>query len=422
MKKKLAMLLIMASVTVSLTGCGPARAVSQDQTEENEMEISKEEEESDEEEEEGTKAGSSDVHFGNEFDEDDMDYQYLFAETLMSESTENPDTGKMEKQSLMIAIPQDDYPMVSRDYGYSSKMGVKVRVDLNPYLQYQFEDYTVEENLQAYLDNAFDEFYSVNYKDMDISDIESDDKSATATVDYIKYSEYDDDYTVYQETYILYDFGPNKMALVTVTICAEDTTGKTPALLDEVNDFYGSNIEWDDDAAESRLTKFLKHTDTDILQVSTGWIIFDLPKGWAEDWKNNDNYREKLYAPGGDMFEAGCYISVGRDWQDYGSKVDVASIADDEESLKILGSMMAQAMELNEKDVTVSDYGMTVMGRAIEFTYTVTESGITYEEHRWWVSDDDYIYEIVAGQVNSDSVEDAISIAEGILENGQVSK
>lgn len=420
MKKKLAMLLIMASVTVSLTGCGPTRAVLNDQAEENEMEASEEEEESDEKED--TKANSSDVHFGNDFDEDDLDYQYLFAETLMSDSTENPDTGKMEKQSLTIAIPQDDYPMISRDYGYSEKMGVRVRVELNPYLQYQFEDYTVEENLKAYLDNAFDEFYSVDYKDMDISDIESDDEMATATVDYIKYDDYDDTYTVYQETYMLYDFAPNKMALVIVRICADDTTGKTGALLDEVNDFYGCDIEWDDDAAETRLAKFLKNTDTDILQVSTGWIIFDLPKGWSEDWKNNDNYRQELYAPGGDMFKAGCYISVGRDWQEYGNEVDVASIAGDEESLEILRTMMARAIELDEKDISVSDYGMTVMGRAIEFTYTITESGVTYEEHRWWVSDDDYIYEIVAGQINDDSVEDAISIAEGILENGQVSK
>ena len=425
MKKKIAIILAMAAVSVSLTACGSAKILTNmlsDKSKEVSVDVSEgnaESLEEDNEESDGINAVSSGFRFGGEFDADDLGYEYLYTETLMTDSKENPETGKMENQQLQIVIPQGDYNTVNRDYAYGEKLGVKVYVRLNPYLQYHYEDYTLKENLETYLSSEYDEFYSVNYKDLTISEIEGDEEMVTATVDYLKYNKYDDDYTVYQEVWQLYDFGPDKLAMVTITICADDTTGKTPSLVAEVNDFYGTDIQWDADAAEKKKQAFLNSNNGDVLQVSTGWIMFDLPKGWSEDWKNNNDYTRDMYAPDGNMIKSGCYIAVGRNFQSYGNEIDISSIAGSEKDLAALKEGLAATADLNENDITVSNYGMTVLGQAIEFSYTIVEEGISYEEHRWWISDKNYIYEIVAGQIG-DSKEDAIAIAKEILEKGQV--
>ncbi|MDE7270663.1 MAG: hypothetical protein K2N81_09350, partial [Acetatifactor sp.] len=357
--------------------------------------------------------------FGSEFDENELDLEYLYAEVLRTESKENPQTGKMESKQLQILLPQGDYNTVNRDYAYGEKLGVRVRVELNPYLRSHREDYTLKENLDYVLNQDFDAFYQSDYRDVQISEIEGDEEQVTAEVLYLDYDKYNDEYVPYQMTYQLCDFGDDMMALVKITICAEKTTGKTPAILEEINAFYGSDIQWDADAAEARKQKFLAGNNADVLQVSTGWLMFDLPKTWAQDWKNNDDYTTSLYAPNGDMRKAGCYISVGREWQTYGSEIDIASIAGSESDMAILKAAIAQATDLKEDEVTVSDYGMTVLGQALEFSYVITQEGISYEEHRWWISDKNYIYQITAGQIDG-SKEDAIAIAKEILEKGQV--
>lgn len=424
MKKKSIMLLMITVLAMSLTACKPQmlkEAVNtEDTSEESSDKAVSDGDVTDgaEESSEGQKKLPGTM-FGSEFDENELDLEYLYAEVLRTESKENPQTGKMESKQLQILLPQGDYNTVNRDYAYGEKLGVRVRVELNPYLRSHHEDYTLKENLDYVLSQDFDAFYQSDYRDVQISEIEGDEEQVKAEVLYLDYDKYDDEYIPYQMTYQLCDFGDDMMALVKITICAENTTGKTPAILEEINAFYGSDIQWDADAAEARKQKFLAGNNTDVLQVSTGWLMFNLPKTWAQDWKNNDDYTTSLYAPNGDMGKAGCYISVGREWQTYGSEIDIASIAGSESDMAILKAAIAQATDLKEDEVTVSDYGMTVLGQALEFSYVITQEGISYEEHRWWISDKNYIYQITAGQIDG-SKEDAIAIAKEILEKGQV--
>lgn len=425
MKKKSIMLLMVTVLAMSLTACKPQMLKEAVNTEDKTSEESSGEAVSDGNVSDGTEESSEGqkklpgTMFGNEFDENELDLEYLYAEVLRTESKENPQTGKMESKQLQILLPQGDYNTVNRDYAYGEKLGVRVRVELNPYLRSHREDYTLKENLDYVLNQDFDAFYQSDYRDVQISEIKGDEEQVTAEVLYLDYDKYNDEYVPYQMTYQLCDFGDDVMALVKITICAEKTTGKTPAILEEINAFYGSDIQWDADAAEARKQKFLAGNNTDVLQVSTGWLMFDLPKTWAQDWKNNDDYTTSLYAPNGDMRKAGCYISVGREWQTYGSEIDIASIAGSESDMAILKAAIAQATDLKEDEVTVSDYGMTVLGQALEFSYVITQEGISYEEHRWWISDKNYIYQITAGQIDG-SKEDAIAIAKEILEKGQV--
>lgn len=412
------------TAAMALTACGPQaiKDVMKNQADRSKESSAEEsaEESSGKDEGEETKLKSSGVVFGGEFDEDELNFEYLYAETLMTESKENPQTGKMENKKLQVLIPQGDYNTVNRDYAYGEKLGVEVRVDLNTYmLPYHYEDYTLKENLGYILEEEYDEFYSTNYKDVTISEIEGDEEIVKATVTYLYYDKYHDDYLPYQVSYQLYDFGEDVIALVATTICAEDTTGKTPLILDEINAFYGSDIEWDAEAAEARKKQFLASNAGDVVEVSTGWIIFELPKGWEEDYKNNDDFTCDMYAPGGDMYSKGCYITVGREYQTYGSEIDIEDLLGDEDDMELFKKAIAEASGLNENDVTVSAYGTTVLGQAMEISYTVSESGMTYEEHRWWTTDKNYVYEVTAGQIDAGG-EDAISIAKDILSKGRV--
>ena len=126
-----------------------------------------------------------------------------------------------------------------------------------------------------------------------------------------------------------------------------------------------------------------------------------------------------MYAPDGNMVKAGCYIAVGREYQSYGSETDISTIAGNEKALDALKKTLAASAGIDEDDFIVTDYGMTVLGQAIELSYTIVIEDISYEEHCWLASDKNYLYMIVAGQIG-DSTEDAIAIAKDILENGRV--
>lgn len=420
--KKITLLITALTAAMLLTACSPLEMLqwNADEEEEEDSSRSSRSKKNDDEEDTEKKKAASGIMFGDEFDEDDLDLTYLYMETLMSESKENPKTGKMESQKLQILIPRGDYNSVNRDYAYSDKLGVEVRVDINSYmLPYNYEDYTLKENLDRILQRQYDEFDYTNYWELQITEAKGDEEQVQATVSYLYYNVYSDDYTPYQATYQLCDFGNGMIAMVTTTICASDTTSKTQLILDEINAFYGADIEWDGDAAEKRLQKFLANHDDSVVPAATGWMLFELPKGWQEDWKNNNDFTCTMYAPDGDMFSQGCYITVGREYQSYGSDLDIAYLLENEKDMELFKKAIAELSGIPESDITVRDYGTTVLGQALEMSYSVSEEGLTFVEHRWWITDKDYVYEITAGQLK-DGKTDVIAIAEQILAKGRV--
>ena len=58
----------------------------------------------------------------------------------------------MENKSLQVFIPQADYVYVNMDYANVDKLGVTLRVELEPSIRYDAEDYLTYENLQYYVE------------------------------------------------------------------------------------------------------------------------------------------------------------------------------------------------------------------------------------------------------------------------------
>mgnify|MGYP003294116146 CR=1 FL=1 len=180
MKKKIVMVLLAMTMAFSVTACGSIKDVVSTKYEDEKDEDEDEKDEDDGKEdskqdleeikedndnkennddkedndtdetkdnEDEEKKPVSGVVLGGEFDKDYDGFEYIYCETLMTESEENESTGKMESESLLVFIPKADYASVNRDTAYAEDMGVDFRVTLNPYIRYEEEDYLPEENL-----------------------------------------------------------------------------------------------------------------------------------------------------------------------------------------------------------------------------------------------------------------------------------
>lgn len=266
---------------------------------------------------------------------EDMEYegfQYLYKENLSTQSKENKETKKMESKSLAVYIPQDEYGYVNRNRADSSKMGVNFTVDIEPYLQYNEDDYTLSENLQYVVDGEFDPEYTY-HSNIKVGAVEEDktNNSARVVVTYTDYNEYDKTYTGYTSTYFLKQLDNGLKVLAQTDISSDNATGKTPELLAELEAFYGCKFEWDAADAKKRVEEATKagpppassgaaaetSGETAVGEMveasnvknadgtfTNSGLTFALPEGWdySEDYE--------FYAPDGDPAFAGCGIVV----------------------------------------------------------------------------------------------------------------
>lgn len=358
----------------------------------------------------------SGVVLGGDFDESEADFEYLYAETLMTESTQNAETGKMENQKLTVFLPQGDYNTVNRDYARAERLGLELYVCLNPQIQYHQEDYTVEENLESYLEYEYDEFYSVDYRDLTISEVESDGVSARASVEYLYYDSWDKEYYPVFCTYYLKELDKNTSVLVSTEINATEATGKTPLLVEELESFYGFEIDWDADAAQAKLDAFLASGEKDVVTVSTGYLKFELPQGWEEDYNADDDYSTSVYAPGGDTDTADCFISIGRSYE--GEDASITEFLKDDTGSEFLKQYFTQ-LGLDADNVTVENYGLTCLGETLRCKFVLDMYGVTATVDCYIACMDGYTYQLFSVQT-ADSEEDASAILQQILAEGQV--
>ena len=424
MKKKLAAALFLA-MAVSLSACGDKEVVSTnyDDIEQagnrdtDTKDTDKQETEEETDNDKSVNVAHDSVVLGGDFDPDYDGFEYLYCETLMTESTENAETGKMESQSINVFIPKGDYASVNRDSVYVDELGVYFRVKLNPYLQYKQEDYLVEENLQYYLNDIYDPFYYTDYKGVEISNITQLENGVSASVKYCRYDRWDDEYYTVFATYYLTEISKDMLVLVEVEINGDETTGKTPQLLAELEAFYGFPMDWDAQEADAWLEAFLESPEAGINMVSTGYLLFELPAGWSEDWSYGD-YSMTTFAPGGDVSTADCMISFAREYMGLDS-FDVGEELATQEDIDSYTAYLTEQMGDGARDITVEYLGETVLGNAMKISY-ITQNG-SYEDltEVYLITNGYYAYSIEAVKLPNCDV-DVFGIAENILSTAKV--
>lgn len=417
MKKRILMLLLTVGLTLAVTGCqdkkatvGNAEDVST--TEESTAEESEEQEEKEEEEEVSEPKKKSGAVLGG--NTDDLEgFEYLYAEPLMTESQQNEESGKMESKTVTVMVPINDYNSVGRDYVYSDKLGVTMNIQLNPYFQYNQEDYLMTENLQKYLDDEFDEFYSTDYKALEISKIEEiGNGRAYATANYVYYDKWDDMYVPIYTVYYACELEKDLTVLLELEINLAESTGKTPELLAEIESFYEIDIDWDKETQEKKVSDFLASDEANSNSYSTGYLMFDLPEGWKED--SDFDYTMDCYAPGGDAVFSECVVAIDREFTS--ETYDVTAFLEYPELTK---EMFLQEAGEDADNLAVEDMGETGLGRTVKITMDVDIDGITAHYAFYFATSDYYIYTIYAMQTD-DATEDAFAVADDLVKNAKL--
>lgn len=399
MKKKVLIMLLAFAMTFSLAACGGTKnavttGVENDKDEEKENKEDKDTEETKVEEdkdikenkdneeitdseetnsdaESGDKKPSSDVVLGGDFTKDYDGFQYLYCETLMTMSEENETTGKMESESIQVFIPKADYSSVNRDTAYAEDLGVDFRITLNPYMRYEQEDYLAEENLAYYIEYQYDPFYNTDYKDIEFSEVEILEKGVRATVKYCYYDSWTEKYMPVFCTYYMTELSKDLTVLVEVEVNLEDVTGKTKFLLEELEKFYEFDIEWDKEEAQHKVDSYISSSEADVNMVTTGFMMFELPAGWKQDYDYND-YSSYAFAPKGDVEKAGCVIDISREY--LGSEsFDMADMMADEEEIVSYAEYLEESLGEDARDITVEYIGETNIGNALKFSYIIEE-------------------------------------------------
>ena len=333
----------------------------------------------------------------------------------MTDAEENEETGEKERHKLSVFIPDDDYASVSGNRAYADYLGVDFEVELSPYIRYDEDDYLMEENLQYYLESNYDPFYSTDYKDLVISEVEViSETECRATVEYCYYNSWDDSYETIFATYYLAEMESGANVLVEVKVQEEGVTGKTPALLEELEQFYQFEIDWDADRAAKKREDYLATGGDN--KYSTGYLVFELPENWGEV-RDGVSYDEHVYAPEGDVNFSGCMISFYREYLSYDEEVDVTAFVNNQEETEALLEE-ALGMDVSNFSVELCD---TVLGEAAKITYTATSDDLSGNGETYFVGDGYYFYTIQSFAME-EATEDPAVVLSDILQNAEVNE
>ena len=381
MKNKVITALLMATVMLGLTACGGSEGPSApdltnrgNSTEEETVVEEETEEKETEEKEEGQKA--SGVVFGSDEAKGYTGFEYLMEELISTSDTKSGD-----KVSLSAFVPDGDYPSVSGSRARCDRMGVTVEVDIDPYIQSKWQDYTMQENLEVYVEN--DLSYS-DYYGLEIGEVEQlSDECCVCEISYMEYSSWDNEYTPFYEIFCLRDMGNEVMAMIDIRIEAEETTGKTQTLLDELSSFYEIKIGWDESFADAKREAFENSDEFNADAFNLGYISFELPEGWDKD-EDESTYDETCFGPRGDIYGIG-YISVTKDFASEKKMVD--AMLSDVDYTKSYFEELFDATILG-----VEDAGETFLGKTLKIE--LLDDGDTCIVY---MAQDDYtIYQVYA--------------------------
>ncbi len=361
MKNKVITALLMATVMFSLTACGGSAgpsapdlanrgnsteevAATEEETKETEEEVVEEPEEK----KESPKA--SGVVFGSDEAKGYTGFEYLMEELISTSDTKSGD-----KVSYSAFVPDGDYPSVSGSRARCDRMGVTVEVDIDPYIQSKWQDYTMQENLEVYVENelSYSDYYGV-----EIGEVEQlSDECCVCEISFMEYSSWDNEYTPFYEIFCLRDMGNDVMAMIDIRIEAEETTGKTQTLLDELSSFYAIEIGWDESFADAKREAFENSDEFNADAFNLGYISFELPEGWDKD-EDESTYKETCFGPKGDIYGIG-YISVSKDYASDKNVVD-AMLSDIDYTKSYFEELSGAT------DLKIEDEGETFLGKTLK--------------------------------------------------------
>lgn len=418
MNKKCVLALLVALTMSTITGCGLAGKVAKtvmenettviaETTTEGEMTETEETTEETAEEETSEEESAERLTGTPILGDTDISYDgYAYLEQIDIENEDGED--------ITVFIPIDDYNYVDDTSADASAMGVSFDVNADPYLQYNAKDYTIQENMQYMLDSAYDPFYYPENRDLTFSEFEGDDTYAKCDVSYIK-KEYDGEYHTYYATYYLMETKKNSYISVMVEISKDDVTGKTPALIAELESFYQFDINWDEEEAQAKEDAFLADPSAFPNTYSVSGLLFELPSEWDQD-SGYGEYDEYYFAPDGDMSTANTFVEITYNYTSDAEATMGALLTDPKQAEELLKTSYGDMVDT----ISASNIGETSLGKTIKVEMTVSEDEESVDMEQYIGQVDGTLYVITVGSYQGD--EEGFSVAADILENAQTRK
>lgn len=268
-------------------------------------------------------------------------------------------------------------------------MGVTFNAALNPYLS-DVEDYTLQENLERYVKDEFQNEYRIEkMDDLEIGEVivSEDGTLASSKVSYYKYDIYDKTYGYYENYLNLREMENGLLLMTNTGINSEKVTGKTPELLQELEDFYGIVFEWDSEEVKKKVEEYATIAEANAPDFTIGNLSFDLPDGW-------EDVEDGYYAPGGDPELSGGVLQVQEEYIGEGITRNMnKELLGSEEMKNMVASMLG--MEGS------SDFSMETadskLGVAFRIGTTLTQADSSAEVTAYLIyGEDGYLYAMTA--------------------------
>lgn len=419
MKKRILTMVLACTIALSMAGCGKYQLVRVEEEDKQAAEALKTAdetsaafEEAEEESEEIEEEKPEYPVLGDNVEGYDG-FAYLYDEVLTTDAELNEEKNTMKKDSVVVYIIQDEYNYVSRSSASSSRAGVSLYVDVNPYMMTYNDDNTIAENLEKLVEEDYSQFNTTEYKDIVISEPEGGIDWARMTVSCIKYLEWDDSYDVLYDTYYYKQLSDSLGVSVNISVSKNDSTGKTQEILDEVSDFYELDIMWEPDEAAKKLENYLS-SGVKENTVTTGFMTFNLPEGWKEDEELTD-YSTYFYAPSGITVSNDGYIYVSDEY--VSDEINIEIFNGNEDLAK---EMLQQSEGIeNIENVSTESIGNTAIGKTVlikaDWSLSKSKVNINY----YLGQKGYYVYTVVGVEIDGSDV-GALDAAADIVENAAV--
>ena len=431
MKKRVLMIMMAIVMTASLTACGGSesgkgKGVSKvEETEaEEEAEDEEEAEEAEEEVDEEAEADAKEDRkkdkdkdesdtpvIGNDVDDYDG-FEYLKAYTLTGEDA-----------TAVVYAPADEYAFGGdgeESYVGTELNGVYVEYDIDAYVQYEQETFSVEENLDYYVSDWYE--YRLDDDDVldaDMSEVKTvGDDAAYASITRVEYDDMDDrNYFVWDLYYLYQTDEKTILAEIEVDSCydiegAEDVVKELEMYLD-------ADFDYDEDAMQEMADECdvtVKpdvdddDDDDDIIggganedgTFSTDYWTFELPEGWDVDPVMEDT-NQYAYAPNGDIEEAECAVVIQSEY--IGEDTSIIEDMKEDAVVEFIQEMLQEDIEGAECEML----GHTAVGYTIKAVFEY--EGV--DAVAYFVFDEYYAHTVMAMQYGGG--DEAFDAAEEII-------
>lgn len=308
---------------------------------------------------------------------------------------------------VMLAVPKEGSQNAGTGSIEVEKDGLRFELVMNPDERAGVVDYPVYSALKDMAKEAYGDFFEVEAGQIEDVSVES----ARTTFSYVNDSR--EGIWVEDATWYLIDLNDSQSLYVCAEICYPDVTENTEKIIEELEEYYDIEIQFDEEMAEEKLYSYGdESSDPNLKTVTYNNLSFDIPKDWAED-KMMSQDGMIAYAPGGSVQNSLCGVLIYQ--QSGGFYSDKAQFIGNEAEVR---RVFEESMGVSISNLKVSDAGETFIGGTVKVSFDVAYSNGTEKYVAYYGLNTSRVYTVAAYGIGSHT-NAAIEVVEMIMENGR---